>query len=572
MPSESENSEPEISSEEPLSSASLAIEKDLDTMDVDVADVPSGVDDDELPITPGEVKREVRDFVRAHERRRRQFPRAFVVGLLTGLIAVLFRALLDFAENWRDNLFDLGHQFWWGLPVAIAFGAIFAGIGVALVPLFAPEASGSGIPHLKSVLHRLRPLRWKRVLPVKFAGGFLAIGAGLTLGREGPTVQMGGAIGQLVSEKMGATARERQNLIAAGAGAGLAAAFNAPLAGLVFVLEEVQRDFAPGVFAVAFVACVTGDVISRVMLGQLPVFHARHFEVPPPLSSVPLWIVLGCIAGALGVVFNRALLGTLKWFTRARSWTPGAIGALVGGALAIVAWYFPTTAGSGHGLVEATLAAKVPLLDLPFLFIVRLAMTMASYATGAAGGIFAPLLVLGAQIGLAVGEIGQRFVPGAVPSPSMFAVVGMAAYFTAIVRAPLTGIVLIVEMTGNYNLMLPLLIACFCAYIVADALGDAPIYEALLRRDLTRAQEKPQLQQNLLLELTVAPGAPFDGKRLGDLKLPAGCVVVTIERADELLVASPDLELEAGDRFNAIISPEAAHAAVTLREGAGGGH
>ncbi len=554
---------------EPLSAASLAIERDLETMPVDLADAP--LDDDEPPITPGEVKREVRDFVRAHERRRRQFPRAFIVGLLTGLIAVFFRGLLDFAEKWRDNLYDLGHQFWWGLPVAIGFGAIFAGIGVALVPLFAPEASGSGIPHLKSVLHRLRPLRWKRVLPVKFVGGFLAIGAGLTLGREGPTVQMGGAIGQMVSEKMGATARERQNLIAAGAGAGLAAAFNAPLAGLVFVLEEVQRDFAPGVFAVAFVSCVVGDVVSRVLLGQLPVFHVQQFDAPP-LSSVPLFLVLGVIAGALGVVFNRALLGTLKWFTKARSWKPGAIGALVGGALAVVAWFFPTTAGGGHALVEATLGGHVPLEQLPFLFITRLAMTMTSYATGAAGGIFAPLLVLGAQIGLAVGEIGQMFMPDAVPKAEMFAVVGMAAYFTAIVRAPLTGIVLIVEMTGNYNLMLPLLIACFCAYVVADALGDAPIYEALLRRDLTRAQEKPQLKQNLLLELTVAPNAPFDGQRLGDLKLPAGCVVVTIERADELLVASPDLELHAGDRFNAIISPEAAPAAVTLREGAGGGH
>ncbi len=525
--------------------------------------------DDEPPITPGEVKREVRDFVRAHERRRRQFPRAFIVGLLTGLIAVAFRGMLNFAEKWRDNLFDLGHQFWWGLPVAIAFGAIFAGIGVALVPLFAPEAAGSGIPHLKSVLHRLRPLRWKRILPVKFTAGFLAIGGGLTLGREGPTVQMGGAIGQMVSEKMGATARERQNLIAAGAGAGLAAAFNAPLAGLVFVLEEVQRDFAPGVFAVAFVACVTGDVVSRVLLGQLPVFHVQQFAAPP-LSSVPLFLFLGIIAGALGVLFNRCLLGTLKWFTRARSWKPGAIGALVGAALAVVAWYFPGTAGSGHDLVELTLAGKVPLAQIPFLFVARFAMTMTSYATGAAGGIFAPLLVLGAQIGLAVGEIGQMFMPQSVPNPAMFAVVGMAAYFTAIVRAPLTGIVLIVEMTGNYNLMLPLLIACFCAYIVADALGDAPIYEALLRRDLTRAQEKPQLQQNLLLELTIAPDAPFDGKLLRDLKLPAGCVIVTIERADELLVASPEVEFHAGDRFNAIISPDAAHAVVTLRAGAGG--
>ncbi len=566
MPSASE--EPKI--EEPLSAASRAIEEDLDTMEVDVSDVSANVHSDHI-LTPGEVKREVRDFVRAHERRRRQFPRAFVVGLLVGLVGVCFRGLLNFAENWRENLFELGHQYWWGLPVAVLFGAIFAGIGVALVPLFAPEASGSGIPHLKAVLHRLRPLRWKRVLPVKFVAGFLTIGAGLTLGREGPTVQMGGAVGQMVSEKMGATARERQNLIAAGSGAGLAAAFNAPLAGLVFVLEELQRDFAPGVFAVSFVACVTSDVVCRVMLGQLPVFHVQQYAAPP-LISVPLWMVLGVVTGGFGVLFNRGLLATLNWFTKARSWKPGAIGALVGAVLSVVAWYSPMTAGNGHHLVEQTLAGNIPLSQLPTQFSLRFAMMMASYATGAAGGIFAPLLVLGAQVGLGVGEIGQLLIPSAVPNVAIFAVVGMAAYFTAIVRAPLTGIVLIIEMTGNYNLMLPLLIACFCAYIVADSLGDAPIYEALLRRDLTRAQEKPHLHQNLLLELTVAPDAPFDGKRLGDLNLPAGCVIVTIEHADELLVASPEVELEAGDRFNAIISPAAAHAAVTLREGAGGGH
>ena len=382
---------------------------------------------------------------------------------------------------------------------------------------------------------------------------------------------MGGAVGQMVAEIMGGTARERQNLVAAGAGAGLAAAFNAPLAGLVFVLEEVQRDFAPGVFAVSFVACVTSDVICRVLLGQLPVFQIEQ-SATPTLLSVPLWVVLGVAAGVLGVAFNRALLLTLNWFTKARSWKPGMIGALVGGVLAIIAWYVPIVGGNGHVLVEQTLAGQVPLAQLPAMFCARFAMMMASYATGAAGGIFAPLLVLGAQIGLAVGEIGQLLVPRAAPDAGIFAVVGMAAYFTSIVRAPLTGIVLIVEMTGNYNLMLPLLIACFCAYIVADALGDAPIYEALLHRDLARAQEKPHLQQNLLLELTVAPDSHFDGHRLGDLDLPAGCVIVTIERADTLLVASPELEFHAGDRFNAIISPEAASAAVTLREGAGGGH
>lgn len=510
------------------------------------------------------VSGEVRDFERAHERRRRQVPRAIVTGVLTGLVAVAFTRGLVVVETLRVRLVDAGVA---GLAISVGMAALGTAIALWLVRRFAPETAGSGIPHLKAVLHYLRPLRWPRVLAVKFAGGIAGIGAGLTLGREGPTVQMGGAVGEMVSGWFRSTPRERQTLVAAGAGAGLAAAFNAPLAGLVFVLEEVQRDFAPAVFTAALVASATADVVARMLLGQLPVFHVQT-HATPSLLVLPAALALGVLAGVLGVAFNRALVGALDLFQHLRRWPAWAVGAAVGGAIGLVGWFDPEVLGGGHRLVERTLAGDVRLAALPALFVVRFALTMASYGCGAPGGIFAPLLVLGSEIGLAVGLVAGRVAPATVDSPVVFAVVGMAAYFTAIVRAPLTGIVLMVEMTGDYALVLPLLAACLTAYGIADALGDRPIYEALLERDLLRGEATPVLDRTLMLDLTVAPGAPFDGRRVRDLGLPPGCVIVTVRRGAEDEVPTADTVLRAGDRITAVVAPRAADAVPRLRAGA----
>ena len=261
-------------------------------------------------VTPEAVQGEIQDFLRSHERRRTLMPRAVLVGVLAGLVGVAFRTTLNASEKLRDLLIGYGHTLpAGGMLLPILFGAVTVAVAVTLVRRIAPETSGSGIPHLKAVLHHLRSMRWQRVLPVKFVGGALGIAGGLALGREGPTVQMGGAVGQMVGQWLKCTSRERRTLIAAGAGAGLAAAFNAPLAGVVFVLEEVQRDFTPGVFTAAFIASVTADVLTRLLLGQLPVFHVAALP-PPLLSALPLFLVLGVIAGLLSVLFNRALLAS----------------------------------------------------------------------------------------------------------------------------------------------------------------------------------------------------------------------------------------------------------------------
>ncbi|HEY4564741.1 MAG TPA: H(+)/Cl(-) exchange transporter ClcA [Thermoanaerobaculia bacterium] len=521
-------------------------------------------------LSSNDITREIRDFDRRQERRRRVVPRAALVGLLAGLVASVFRITLESLDRARDALFAAAHRMPqpWGLLLVIAVCGTGAGAALWLVRRFAPETSGSGIPHLKAVLHRLRGMRWRRVLPVKFASGVFGIGAGLALGREGPTVQMGGAVGQMVSRWVRGNTRERHILIAAGAGAGLAAAFNAPLAGVIFVLEELRRDFAPGALTGAFVASVTADVVVRLLTGQSPVFHVSSPPVPP-LNTLPLFLILGVVAGLLGVVFNRTLLGSLRLFERTSRWPLGLPAALVGVAVAVIGWFAPEALGGGGPLVQDTLSGRIGLQALSVFLLLRFAMTMASYGTGTAGGIFAPLLVLGAQTGLLVGLLGQPIFPSAAGFGTSFAVVGMAALFTSIVRAPLTGIVLILEMTSSYPLMLPLLAACFTAYALADMLHDRPIYEALLERDLLRGQPRPAEEEPAkIVEVLVEAGALFDGRRVADLGLPPGCLLITIQRDDRDEVPSRDTVLRAGDRLTAVVAPSAAGGIETLRRGA----
>jgi CIC family chloride channel protein len=223
--------------------------------------------------------------------------------------------------------------------------------------------------------------------------------------------------------------------------------------------------------------------------------------------------------------------------------------------------------GDGHALAELVLTGEFTFAAIPLFFAIRFLMSLSSYATGTAGGIFAPLLVLGALLGLVTGQIAHFFAPAIVPEPAVFAVVGMAAYFAAIVRAPLTGIALIVEMTGNYQQMLPLLVACFCAYAIAELVKDLPIYEALLERDLIRDGTHVKLKEPMVVDFDIEQDAPFVGKEVRLLGLPSGCVLVRCVEGGREFVPTAQTRLEAHMRITAVIAPEAAEGFTILSRG-----
>jgi len=411
---------------------------------------------------------------------------SLVVGAASGLIGALFRLALEQADRLRNAglVWAHGHVLI-GFLLVIGVAAAATGLAAWLVRRYSPQASGSGIPHVEAVLNDELPQAPFRLIPVKFLGGLLAIGTGLALGREGPSVQMGASMAHLLGVVFRRNWPDCKTLLAAGAGAGLATAFNAPIAGAVFVLEELVRRFDTRMTITTLGASAGAIAVARVLLGEAPDFRVEPLSYPG-FGTVPIYLVLGIVAGFLGVAYNRTILGTLAVAERLDRWPVELRAALIGAAVALLAWFAPDLVGGGDVITQRMLAGTEALVMLACVFILRFGLGAVSYAAGTPGGLFAPMLVLGSQSGLFFGILCNRWVPSLAPHPAAVAVVGMAAFFTAVVRAPVTGIVLVAEMTASFTLLLPMLTSCFAAMVVPTLLRQAPIYDTLRQRALQR--------------------------------------------------------------------------------------
>ena len=411
------------------------------------------------------------------------------VGALAGLVGSAFHFALVAAERFLGNLIVWAHQYpgaGWLVPVLVAAGAAF--VARWLVRRYAPETSGSGVQRVEAIIRGGAATLNPAVLPVKFIGGVLALGAGLALGREGPTVQMAATIGQAWARLFKLRPGDHRALLAAGAGAGLAAAFNAPLAGAIFVFEELLRRFELRVAVATLSACSGGLVIMRTLIGD----H-RVFAVPPIVVDLfPgyfLFLAFGVVMGALGVVYSRMVVAGLDLSDRMHRIRPELQAAIVGGLFGLLAFFAPGTVGGGESLVQGMLDGRDTFVAIAVLFTVRLVLGPLSYAPGLPGGLFAPLLVVGAAAGLLFGRGLESTIPALTPPLAAFAAVGMGALFVAVVGAPVTGIALVVEMTGATTLFVPLLTACASAVAVPALLGSRPIYDTLRDRDAARSKD-----------------------------------------------------------------------------------
>jgi CIC family chloride channel protein len=399
-------------------------------------------------------------------------------------VGAVFRLSLEWAERLRDALVTWAHgESVAGFLLVTATCATATAVAAWLVRRFSPHASGSGIPHVEAVLKEELPPAPFLLVPVKFVGGVLAIGSGLALGREGPSVQMGASLAHLVGTVFRRSWPDCRVLLAAGAGAGLATAFNAPIAGAVFVLEELVRRFESRIAIAALGASATAMSVARLFLGEAPEFEVEPLRYAGS-EGKPLFFVLGGVAGLMAVAYNRTLLAAISAAGQLGRWPVEARAALVGTTVGMLAWFAPGLVGGGVPLTQRTLAGAVTLSALPYVFLLRFGLGAVSYAARTPGGLFAPMLVLGAQLGLLFGELCRLVHPGLDVPPEAFAVVGMAAFFTGVVRAPVTGIILIIEMTAGFTMLLPMLGACFAAMLVPTLLGDPPIYDSLRERPM----------------------------------------------------------------------------------------
>jgi len=305
---------------------------------------------------------------------------ALVVGAVSGLIGALFLLLLERADRFRDALIVWAHSkaFAGFLVVSIACAA-GAAVAAWLVRRYSPHASGSGIPHVEAVLNEELPQAPFRIIPVKFIAGVLAIGSGLALGREGPTVQMAATIGHLVGKEFRRGWPDCRVLLAAGAGAGLATAFNAPIAGAIFVLEELVRRFELRVAIAALGASATAISVSRVLLGDAADFHVGALAYADAATR-PLYFVLGAVAGLAAIVYNCLLLGTIATIRQLDRWPVELRAGLIGGAVGMLAWFVPDLVGGGDPITQRTLVGAGALGLLPLVFLLRLGLGAISYA------------------------------------------------------------------------------------------------------------------------------------------------------------------------------------------------
>ncbi len=423
---------------------------------------------------------------------------AAVVGTLAGLIGVAFEKSVNWVQNLRIGaLVEVADHWFLVWPLAFILSALLAMVGYFLVRRFAPEAGGSGIPEIEGALEELRPVRWWRVLPVKFIGGMGTLGAGMVLGREGPMVQLGGNLGRMVVDVFRMRSPEaRHTLLATGAAAGLSAAFNAPLAGILFIIEEMRPQFRYNLISIkaVFTGVIMATIIFRIFNGDKAVIEVGKLS-NAPVNTLWLYLILGMIFGCIGPLFNTLVLRTQDMFQRIhggniKKWV--LIGGLIGGSCGVLGLIQPAASGGGFNLIPIAAAGNFSVGLLLFIFIARVITTLLCFSSGAPGGIFAPMLALGTLLGTAFGMAATPLFPAYHLDAGTFAIAGMGALLAASVRAPLTGIVLVLEMTDNYQLILPMIITCLGATLLAQFLGGKPLYSTILQRTLAKQKAEQE--------------------------------------------------------------------------------
>ena len=415
---------------------------------------------------------------------------ALAVGAITGIIGTAFKFGISRGYSQYVKLLTRGNQgsvYGW-LLAALSGGAMVTG-ATFVTQRFAPEAAGSGIQEIEGTLSDVRPrIRWARVLMVKFFGGIVAMSSGLVLGREGPTVAIGACVGAARAPLRPPTKdrNDAKTLVSSGSAAGLAVAFNAPVGGILFVLEEMRREFPVDLRSAQ---CVTLTTVTAIIISILITGHVRILPIPihksPTLVELALSLTFAVIAGAYGVFLNAALVKTLD-IVRALKLKFGwvTLAVTIGGGIGTLVWCFVDATGEGGELAVRLLRAPQTIELLLTLIVVRTLVFTISYSSGTPGGIFTPLVAFGALGGLLFAGCVELLVPGLKLDPGKFAVAGMAALLTATVRAPLTSLALVIEMTGDFQLLLMALLASIVADVAASTLGGRPIYEQLLGRIL----------------------------------------------------------------------------------------
>jgi CIC family chloride channel protein len=398
-----------------------------------------------------------------------------IIGAVVGLVVVAFIVL---TENLGGKLYPAGGAAWRRLLIPLV-GSLATGF---LLFRYFPNARGSGIPQTKVALFLRDGYIGFRTVAGKFSLCSVSLASGIALGREGPSVQVGAGLASVFGRKMGLNSASVKSLVPAGAAAALAAAFNTPISAVLFTLEEVMGDMQAPVLGSIVLASATSWIVLHLVLGDEPLFHVPAYQLVHPVEFL-FYAVLGLVGGLVSVCFVKLLLWQRKHFqamSKSVQWAFPAVGGLTVG---ILGWFFPNVLGVGYGVVSQALNGQMVLGTMALLVLLKIVATATCYASGNAGGIFGPSLFIGAMLGGAVGGVAHLLMPDYTGSVGAYALVGMGAAFAGIVRVPLTSVIMIFEVTRDYSIIVPLMIANLISYFIASRLQEEPIYEALMHQD-----------------------------------------------------------------------------------------
>ena len=491
---------------------------------------------------------------------------SIIVGILTGLVIVAYREGLDFLDELRHTTLTNVRETASLMNISkIVVIFIIAAIILQLLLSKFPLISGSGIPQVKALLMKQIKFNWFYELLSKFFGGLLSIGSGLSLGREGPSIHIGAQISEGVNSLFKTKVAEKKYLISSGASAGLAAAFNAPLSGVIFSLEELHKFFSPLLLICTLLASISADFITKLFLGYDLVFDfdtKLPEQLPTGIYLLSL-IVFGIIIGFGGKLFTDGILFFQKLYkkTKLNSYVKAVVAILIS---LCVGLFFSEVGGGGHGLLQNIAHRSTPMKVLFILLIAKFIFTLFSYSTGFPGGIFLPMLVVGGLIGKIYGMVLMDIFDLKEAYAVHFMILGMAGDLTAVVRAPITGIVLILEMTGRFDHLFSLTLVATLAYVLTEFINLDPIYDILYRNMISgifsskkipsekispeKTPEKPLCKSSkITILIPVIADSFLDGKHVFEISWPENCLLVGVRRDIVEIIPRGITEIRSGD-------------------------
>lgn len=489
--------------------------------------------------------------------------KGILVGAIAGVVVNLFRLGIESLLDYVVIIYGaISENPIWVVPWTLC--SIAVSLFISWLIKEEPNIKGSGIPHVEGQLKGILSIKWWPVFWRKFIGGIIAPGMGLFLGREGPSIQLGAVVGQAVGEKTAATDFDKKVFIASGASAGLSAAFGAPIAGLLFITEEVYHSFSPLIWITSLTSAVTANLVTLYLFGMKPILSQGHIEVLPLRYYLSL-VLFGVALGLLGFMYQRVLLSLNTWFSRLP--IPPYLYPMVPFVLVIpIGLFYSDFLGGGNQIIHMLGQTHHSLIYLLLLFALRFIFSMISYGSNVPGGIFLPILTLGGILGAIMGTILVLYFGMEPELIKNFLIYGMAGYFTAIGKAPLVAIILVTEMVGNLNHLMPLAVVSLIAYIVNDFLGGSPIYEALLERMVDKDTLTIPSGKKVRLEYIIPPESRLSGQMVRDFVWPDNTLLVSLSRGKQEFFIHGDTILLIGDVLTIYTDSSIAHHTIEAIE------